>query len=239
VALITGGAKRLGKAMAKVLAAEGVGVVVHYNRSGDAARQLCEEIREAGVFSAAVQGDLADDRQAGKVFAAAQSEAGRIDILINSASVYEKETLAETTAASLERNMALHATAPLVLCRALAEQDRRGHIINMLDTRVTTYDRQHAAYHLSKRTLLALTRMLALELAPKVAVNAIAPGLILPPPGEDESYLRKLTHTNPLERHGGPADITDAVLFLLRSRFITGQILYVDGGSHMKGHMYD
>jgi pteridine reductase len=84
-----------------------------------------------------------------------------------------------------------------------------------------------------------LTRMLALELAPGIAVNGIAPGLILPPAGQDESYLQRLAHSNPLNRHGSPADVADAALFLLRSRFITGQILYVDGGYHMKGHLYD
>ena len=81
--------------------------------------------------------------------------------------------------------------------------------------------------------------MLAVELGPEIAVNAVAPGLILPPAGQDDSYLEKLTYTNPLKRHGDPKDVTDAIEFLLRSRFITGQIIYIDGGYHMKGHMYD
>lgn len=239
VALVTGGAKRLGRAVSLALAGEGVDVVVHYNRSGRAASRLCEEVRATGVSAWAVQGDLAAGVNAGDVFKAAQSQAGRLDVLINSASIFEKETLWETTDVSLERNMAVHVMAPLILARALAKEGRPGHVINLLDTRVTAYDRQHAAYHVSKRALLTITRMLAIELAPKIAVNAVAPGLILPPPGEDDSYLDKLTHTNPLARHGDPADIADAVLFLLRSRFITGQIIYVDGGYHMKGHMYD
>ncbi len=104
---------------------------------------------------------------------------------------------------------------------------------------MTVYDKEHASYHISKRVLVTLTRMLALELAPKIAVNAIAPGLILPPVGEDETYLRRWAHANPLNRWGEPKDIVDAMLFLLGSRFITGQILYIDGGYHMKGHMYD
>jgi NAD(P)-dependent dehydrogenase (short-subunit alcohol dehydrogenase family) len=239
VALVTGAAKRLGRAVSLTLAGEGVDVVAHYNQSGRAASRLCEEIRETGVSAWPVRGDLAAGDKAGDVFKAAQSQAGPLDFLVNSASIFEKETLWETTEVSLERNMAIHVMAPLTLARALAKEGRPGHVINLLDTRVTAYDRQHAAYHVSKRALLTMTRMLAVELAPKIAVNAVAPGLILPPPGEDESYLDKLTHTNPLERHGDPADIADAVLFLLRSRFITGQIIYVDGGYHMKGHMYD
>jgi len=86
--------------------------------------------------------------------------------------------------------------------------------------------------------LLTLTRMLALELAPKVAVNAIAPGSILPPPGQGQAYMAKLTYTNPLNRIGDPEEIAETVLYLVRSRFVTGQIVYVDGGMHMKGHLY-
>ena len=97
----------------------------------------------------------------------------------------------------------------------MAGQGITGHIVNLLDTRVTVYDKEHASYHISKRVLLTLTRMLALELAPKIAVNGIAPGLILPPAGQDEAYLQRLAHTNPLQRHGGPQDVVDAVLFLL------------------------
>ncbi|NQV31372.1 MAG: SDR family oxidoreductase, partial [Phycisphaeraceae bacterium] len=129
---------------------------------------------------------------------------------------------------------------PLALSRAFAAQGQltSGHIINMLDSRVQDYYKLHVPYHLSKRSLLALTRMLAIELAPGVAVNAVAPGLILAPEGKGDEYLQALAHTNPLNRSGGPQDICEAVLFLLRSEFITGQIIYVDGGRHMKGHMY-
>ncbi len=108
----------------------------------------------------------------------------------------------------------------------------------MLDSRAFDHDPQHFAYHLSKRTLFAVTRIMAMELAPKVRVNAIAPGLVLPPAGKDESYLARLAHTNPLQSYGGPQDVVDALLFLLRSRFITGQVLYIDGGRHLKGAFY-
>jgi pteridine reductase len=238
-ALITGAARRLGRATALALAQHGVNVVVHYHRHADRAGALCEEIRALGCSAWPVQGDLLDAGQTRAVFENALARAGRIDILINNASMFESETLWETTAESLSRNIRIHAMAPLALARDMAGQKSPGHIVNLLDTRVTTYDRKHASYHLSKRMLLTLTRMLALELAPGIAVNAVAPGLILPPAGEDESYLQGLANTNPLGRHGDPTDVTDAILFLLGSRFITGQILYVDGGYHMKGHTYD
>jgi NAD(P)-dependent dehydrogenase (short-subunit alcohol dehydrogenase family) len=238
-ALITGAAKRLGRAMAMVLAGQNTNVVAHYNASERDATALCEDLRQMGVFAWPVQADLSDAAQVKTLLQQAIDEAGAIDILINNASIFDKDTLWEATEASLGRNLQIHAVAPLVLARALARQGRPGQIVNVLDTRVTVYDREHASYHLSKRTLLTLTRMLALELAPEIAVNAVAPGLILPPAGEDESYLEKLAHCNPLHRYGDPQEVADALLFLLRSRFVTGQVIYVDGGYHMKGHMYD
>jgi pteridine reductase len=238
-ALITGAARRIGRATALALAQRGARIVAHYHCSGDAAESLCDEIRAGGGAVWPVQADLWDSNQTCALFETARSHVGNIDILINNASIFESETLWETSDETLCRNVRIHTMAPLVLARALAGQKCPGHVVNLLDTRVTTYDRAHAAYHLSKRMLLTLTRMLALELAPEIAVNAVAPGLILPPVGQDRTYLEKLIHSNPLARHGDPSDVTDAILFLLRSRFITGQILYVDGGYHMKGHMYD
>jgi len=238
-ALITGAAKRVGRAMALALAQNGVRTVVHYNHSEQEAAALCREIEGIGVSAWPVKGDLVDPGQTEAVFQEAVERAGAIDILINSASIFDVETIWEMTDESLCRNMRLHTMAALILSRALARQQRSGHIINLLDTRVVSYDKDHAAYHISKRSLLTLTRILALELAPKIAVNAVAPGLILPPALQDETYLDKLAPTTPLQRHGSPADVVEAVLFLLRSRFITGQVIYVDGGYHMRGHLYD
>jgi len=126
----------------------------------------------------------------------------------------------------------------LQLSRALAAQGRSGQVLNLLDCRILSYDAEHAAYHLSKRMLFSLTRMLALELAPRLRVNAVAPGLILPPPGRDEAYLQALARTNPLQRHGGAGDVVRAALFLMQSGFVTGQVIYVDGGHHMTGRTY-
>jgi len=238
-ALVTGAARRLGRSISLALAQHGANVVVHYNRSGDEAAGVCDEIRRAGASAWLLQADLMDSRQTQDAFQQARTHAGPIDILVNNASIFDKDTLREVTDDSLGRNMRIHALAPLNLARELARQERPGHVVNLLDTRVTVYDREHVSYHISKRVLLTLTRMLALELAPDIAVNGIAPGLILPPAGEDESYLERLAHANPLKRFGAPGDVAEAVLFLLSSRFITGQVIYVDGGYHTKGHMYD
>ncbi|MFW6158915.1 MAG: SDR family oxidoreductase, partial [Planctomycetota bacterium] len=117
-------------------------------------------------------------------------------------------------------------------------QGRDGAIVNFLDTRVVAYDREHVAYHLSKRMLFSLTRMMALEFAPAVRVNAVAPGLILPPPGRDRAYLERLKSSNPLNRVGTLGQVTEAVLFLLGNEFVTGQVVFVDGGQHMNGRTY-
>lgn len=238
-ALVTGAARRLGRTMAVAIAERGADVVIHHNRSEPEAMALCEEIRRMGGNAWRVQGDLADAEQAKRVFGDAVAQTGRIDILINNASIFESDTIWDATEESILTNLRIHALSPLTLARQMAGQEAEGQIINLLDTRVTVYDRDHASYHISKRVLATLTRMLAMELAPRITVNAIAPGLVLPPLGQDESYLEKLAYTNPLKCHGQPQDVADAMLFLLRSRFITGQILYIDGGYHMKGHMYD
>ena len=238
-ALVTGAAKRIGRAIATALAQSGAHVAVHYNQSAPDALALCEEIQRLGVSAWPIGGDLRDAEQTRRVFQEAVARAGPIDLLVNNASFFERDTLWEATEESIAKNVRVHAVAPLILSRELAKQARAAHIVNLLDTRVAVYDREHASYDLSKSMLLTLTRMLALELAPNVAVNAVAPGSILPPAGLGETYLAKLAHANPQNRLGTPEDIAEAVLFLLRSRFITGQVIYVDGGIHMKGRIYD
>jgi NAD(P)-dependent dehydrogenase (short-subunit alcohol dehydrogenase family) len=234
-ALVTGAGRRLGKAVATALADAGADVVVHYHRSAEEAAAVASRIASAGRRAWTLQADLADPAAAASLMARAVAAAGGVDILVNSASVFGPSTVLDFTPQELAANVQVNAMAPLQLCRAFAAQQRPGDIVNFLDARVADYDKAHAAYHLSKRMLLAVTRMLALELAPRVKVNAVAPGLILPPPGTEEGYLADHAHTNPLHRHGTAEDITGAVLFLLRNGFVTGQVIYVDGGRHMKG----
>ena len=238
-ALVTGGGRRVGAAVAVGLAERGADVVVHYHSSAAEAGAVVERISATGRRAWAVAGDLLADGGAAELFERAVAVAGPIDILINSASVYDEDTLWDVSGQSLQRNMQIHAMAPLELARALAGQCESGHVINMLDTRMSVYDHKHASYHISKRTLATLTRMLAVELAPGVVVNAVAPGAVLAPEGEGEDYLARVARGNVLGRCGYCGDIVDAVLFLLGSSFITGQIIYVDGGAHMKGRMYD
>jgi pteridine reductase len=234
-ALVTGAAQRLGRATALALAGAGADVIVHYHTHAAEAQSLADEIQALGRRAWTIQADLREASQAESLMAQGLHLAGAVDLLINNASIFPSDTVLDLSPETLADAVAVHATAPLILSRRLAAQGRGGAIVNFLDSRVEDYDPTHASYHLSKRMLLALTRMLAVELAPRIAVNAVAPGLILPPEGQDDSYLEKLAHTNPLQRYGSPRDITDAVLFLLRSEFITGQVIFVDGGRHLKG----
>ncbi len=241
LAFVTGGGKRIGRSIALALARAGADVVVHYHRSPSAAHRTADDVRALGRSAWTVPGDLGDPQQVESLLPAARDVAGGrpIGLLVNNASIFPEGGLLTFTPEDLAQNVQVNALAPLVLARAMAGQGGEGHVVNLLDSRVVDYDRTHVPYHLSKRMLLSLTRMLAVELAPLVRVNAVAPGLILPPPGvEDEEYLRRLEHTNPLHAHGSPEDIARAAVFLAESPFITGQVIFVDGGRHLKGNFY-
>jgi NAD(P)-dependent dehydrogenase (short-subunit alcohol dehydrogenase family) len=237
-ALITGASDRLGRAIALALAAQGAAVAVHYHRDAAAAAETADQVRAAGARAALVQADFSQPGQGTALVARAVAELGPLDILINNASVYHETTLADLSAAALAEAMQINAVALLEISRAFAAQGRPGDIINLLDARLGDYDRRHVAYHLSKRAAHALTAMCALDFAPAIRVNAVAPGVILPPEGQDESWLRRLAPTAPLQRFGSPRDVTDAVLFLLAGPFITGQVIFVDGGRHLRGDFY-
>lgn len=232
-ALVTGAALRLGRAVSLALADEGANVVVHYGTSSAEAEQVAEEIRARGPAARTVQADLADPEQVESLVPRALELTGSLGLLINNASTFPADSLSDMQRRTLIRCMDVNTWAPLALSRAFASHAGRGAILNFLDTRVAGYDWKHVSYIVSKDALALLTRMLALELAPDISVNAVAPGLILPPPGEDETYLDRLAYTVPLRRHGSSNDIVEAVLYLLKSEFVTGQVLYVDGGRHL------
>ncbi|MFA4874499.1 MAG: SDR family oxidoreductase [bacterium] len=237
-ALVTGAAKRIGREIATALAAEGANVIVHYRSSEAEALDLCEKLKGRGVNSWPLMADLADPEACESLIGRAIETAGSLDILVNSAAIYLPGTIGDMNLSSLMQHMQVNAWAPFVLCRDFARLAGRGKIINMLDTRLASFDFKHVAYILSKQALSMLTRMMALEYAPNITVNGIAPGLILPPPGSDHSYLDRLVDTVPLRRHGDPSDIALAALYLLKSDFVTGEVLSVDGGRHLKGTNY-
>jgi NAD(P)-dependent dehydrogenase (short-subunit alcohol dehydrogenase family) len=232
-ALVTGGARRLGRAIALGLAGDGAGVVIHYGSSSGAARDLAAEIRRDGGAAWPLQADLGDPETVEHIIPRAAGLAGGLDILVSNASVFPGDSIATVAPDDVTAAFSINAWAPFALSRSFARNVGRGSVVNILDTRVAGYDWKHVSYILSKNALALLTRMAAVEFAPDIAVNAVAPGLILPPPGKDMSYLASLTHTVPLKRHGAPNDVVGAVLYLVKSAFVTGQVLYVDGGRHL------
>lgn len=237
-ALITGAGKRLGRATALALANEGAQIVAHYYQSQSDAESLIEQCERFGVMGYCVAADLSDPEQAESLAERALAAAGSLDIVVNNASIFPEDKLSNFTADSVDVNMRVNALAPALITRAFAKLIQSGDVINLLDARIFGLDQGHLSYHLSKRMLYSFTRLMALEYAPNIRVNGVAPGLVLPPEGQDQSYLESLQHTNPLHMFGSPDDVTEAVVYLLKSDFTTGQVIFVDGGRHMTGGIY-
>jgi len=237
VALVTGGAVRIGRSVALGLAREGASIVLHYGTSRDAAVQTADEIRGLGVDVALVQADLRQPRAAAQaIFTQAFEHFGRVDLLVNSAGLFEPGGLADTSDESWSRQFAVNLEAPYHLCREFAARlpaEGRGRIVNIADWRGLRPGVGHLAYTLTKAGLIALTQILAQELGPGVQVNAVAPGAILPPPGADAGYLDRLAKHVALQRAGSPEELAETVAFLLKSDFITGAVLPVTGGEHL------
>lgn len=232
-ALVTGGARRLGRAVSVALAEAGADVVVHYNRSEAEAREVVREIERLGRRAWAVPADLRHEEEVRTLFAEARRFAGPLHVLVNGASIFPASTFGEFTREDLIDSVEVNAWAPLAAARCFVGQVEAGAIVNFLDTRVVGYDWAHVAYHAGKTLFELFTREMALRWAPRFRVNAVAPGLILPPEGEGPEYLERLKGSVPLERVGSVRDVTDAVLYLLRSPYLTGQVIWVDGGRHL------
>lgn len=232
-ALITGAALRIGRATALALARQGSNIIIHYLHSAADAEKLCDELRALGVQAWALPADFDRREEVEMLIPRALEAAGGLDILINNASIFPMDTMSSLNFENLVQNLEVNAWTPFVLGRAFAGAVERGAIVNMLDSRLDGYDWMHVGYILSKQVLELMTRMMALNFAPGVTVNAVAPGLILPPPGMDESYIDKLIYTVPLKEHGQPEDIADAIIYLVTSRYCTGEVIYVDGGRHL------
>ncbi len=237
-AVVTGGAIRLGKAMALRLAETGMRIVVHYGHSADEAEQTCEEIRRLGTEAISVQADLMHPEAAAEtIFQTARKEFGGADVLINSAAIFEAARLADTSGELFDRHLQINLKSPFFLAKQFAadlEDRTEAAIINIADWRATHPDPDYLAYTLTKSALVSLTEGLAKDLAPRTRVNAIAPGAILPPPNESEAEFEKRGENNLLGHTGTAADIAEAALYLLEADFITGHLLYVNGGEHLK-----
>lgn len=227
--LVTGGARRIGAAISRKLASLGANVIVHYNSSMAEAEQLVAELCASGTDSFAVQSNFANPEFDAVAFFSKIHErtGGQLFGLVNNASLY-----APTGSHAAALCHAIHVTVPEALIRKLAAlSDKQGaSVVNILDTRVCSSDPKHVEYLEAKRELTDLTRSLALELAPSIRINAVAPGIVLEEAGTDPAELQRLSGFNPLKTHGTPEGVAECVSFLLSSDFITGHIIKYDGG---------
>jgi pteridine reductase len=231
VALVTGAAKRLGRAVAVRLAEDGFDLVIHYGSSEKEAREAVAEITNLGRSALAVSADLSRLTEIKELFAQSAKHFGRLDVLVNSAANFIESPFASTKEEDWDRSLNSNLKAPFFCAQAAAPllSANHGVIINFADVGGILGWPGFIPHSISKAGVIMLTRSLAKELAPNIRVNAIAPGTITMP-GDPPEWERDFIQRAPLHRTGTPADITDAVSFLVRSQFITGQVLIVDGG---------
>src|SRR5688500_6029189 len=232
VALVTGAGRRVGRAIADALSRAGTRTAIHYNESRTGADELCAEIRARGGEAEVFRADLTDAAASTQRVDAVVARFGELDILVSSAAVMLRTRFGEVTAKEWDAMFALNLRAPFFLSQAAAramgwrgakQQDRGGAIINIADLAAYESWIGYVPHGISKAGIVRMTKSLAKVLGPTIRVNAVAPGAVLLPEGFSESDAAHLAETSPLRRLGDPADVSDAVLFLLKADFITGE----------------
>jgi pteridine reductase len=232
-ALITGGSKRIGKAVALKLATLGYDIALHYNDSHEDALAAKQEIERLNVRCGLFRKDFSAAGGIKEFFEDVLDGSGGLNLLVNSASVFIRSPISDTDTDLFDLTMNVNFKVPFFLIKEFGKRCRPGNIINILDTKITENNPNYAVYNISRKALFDLTLESAKEFAPDIRVNAIAPGLILPPDGKDENYLDGLAKNVPLKRKGSVDNITDAVGFLLTDDYITGQVIFINGGQNL------
>lgn len=233
-ALVTGGARRIGRAIVTALARSGYAVAIHCHRSHAAAEAVRDAIIGAGGQAAVVGGDLADHDAVAALVPAAMAAIGQLTLLVNNAGEFEPDDIGGLDQARFDRHMAVNLRAPLFLAQAFARQAPAGSsIVNLLDQRVLRPTPSFLSYGLSKSALHAATTTLAQALAPRIRVNAVAPGPALPNPRQDAAAFARYCASMPLGHGPAPEEIATAVLYLAQARSVTGATIAVDGGQHL------
>ena len=236
VGVVTGGGVRVGRAVALGLARSGVDVFIHYNRSAGSAEDTAQEIRDLGVRAEIGSVDLSDPATASQLIDLATQSLGTPSILVNSASGFPADTIGDVTLEQWRHTFDLTLASPVFVTQALANalpDDVDGAVVNVTDVRTQRPYRERFSYIVAKGAIDTFTKAAALQLAPRIRVNAVALGVILPPPQEDDDYAERLAAQLPLERTGGTAPVVAAVLSLIENDFVTGEIVRIDGGGHL------
>ena len=232
VALVTGGAVRVGRALSLALAEAGFDVAVNYHSSVGPAQEVAARITELGRRVLLAPGNVSSSKDVDRIAAGVREEFGRMDLLVNSASNFHQRALLDVDAAEWDEVMGVNLKGPFLVARAFASllREARGSIVNIVDLGAIQPWMAYPHHAVSKAGLLHLTRVLALALAPEVRVNAVAPGTVLPPEGRSPKALDQERRITPLRKLGTPQDVARTVLFLEASPFITGEVIVVDGG---------
>ena len=242
-ALVTGAAKRLGRAVALDLAHNGWSIAAHYRGSSADAEALKREIEALGGEVALVQADLANEGAIAPLVQQAQNAAGGgLTALVNCAASFEHDTIDTLTNETVERHMALNTVAPALLARAFATtlaKGARGAVVNFLDFKLANPYPDHFSYTLSKYALAGATDLLARALAPNVRVNAVGPGYVLAAPGQSDADYERLHADTPIEYGPTPEDVAHAVRFLIENHAVTGQTVFVDAGRRFRSFERD
>jgi NAD(P)-dependent dehydrogenase (short-subunit alcohol dehydrogenase family) len=236
-ALVTGAANRIGAQIARALATAGYAVVVHHRGGVRDAAALVAEIQASGGQAAALKADLAVREQRATLIARASEALGPLTVLVNNASSFQPDAITDVDEESWDRHFAIHAEAPAFLSRDFAAQlpdGAQGNVINIVDERVLHLSPAYFSYTLSKATLWTMTQTMAQALAPRIRVNAVAPGATIPEKAQSEAAFQRSHAAAPLGHGADPADITKAVLYLLEASAVTGQMIAVDGGKHIE-----
>jgi NAD(P)-dependent dehydrogenase (short-subunit alcohol dehydrogenase family) len=235
-ALITGAARRIGRAIAEDLARHGWRVVIHHNNSHAEAADLAASITRAGSFAAVVSADLADPEAPARVVAAACAAAGPLSLLVNNASTFERDVVGTLDRALWDRQFAVNLAAPVFLAEAFAAQlpaGAEGNVVNILDQRIWRPRPTYVSYQLTKNALFTATETLAQALAPRVRVNGIAPGPVLPNPGQSAERFATHVKATPLGRAPDLADFGRTVRYFVENRSVTGTVIALDSGQHL------
>lgn len=235
-ALVTGAAHRIGRAISLMLARDGWAVAVHYNRSAETALSLVDEIVALGSKAVALPADLSSEDDVLTLVPRAVEALGPLGGLINNASLFEQDSALTATRASWDAHMETNLRAPFVLTQSFAAQlpeDSEGLVVNLIDQRVWNLTPHFITYTLSKVGLWALTQTLALALAPRIRVNAVAPGPTLPSARQTQEQFDLQCASMPLKRGASPEEIAEAVRFTVNAGSMTGQLIALDGGQHL------
>jgi len=233
-AIVTGAAKRIGRALALGLAERGFDIGLHYSSSHQEALETQKEIEKLGRKCVLLKCDLTNRKELLGLMEQAGQKMQNIRLLVNNASMFEPASFLQTNLDLLERNFAIHVQAPFVLTSEFAKICKKGNIINIVDTMITKTDTDYFAYLLSKKTLYELTKLAAKALAPNIRVNAIAPGSTAQPVGKfDSNYMQIRAKQVPLQMPGHPDYLLQGIDYLLANPFVTGECLFIDGGAHL------